>query len=216
MELVEQGIRRRIGSGLSGQSQGDPIPTGNGDDTGYGGKKPFVFCFLQRQGKRLEKRLLLPEKSSSNDQVIRYLTGRGIDQEVIESCIQERLLYESLPYHNCIFVGYDHKQVPRYACFRATGPEKIMGDAAGSDKRYAFRIERAGSTIHVFESAIDLLSFATIMKQRTGEWRAEPMVSLGGVYASKGCTNQIKLPVALTKALDFHEDVDRHRIRTAI
>ena len=83
-----------------------------------------------------------------------------------------------------------------------------MGDAAGSDKRYAFRIERAGSTIHVFESAIDLLSFATIMKQRTGEWRAEPMVSLGGVYASKGCTNQIKLPVALTKALDFHEDVD--------
>ena len=150
----------------------------------------------------------MPQKSSSNDQVIRYLTGRGIDRDVIDSCIREGFLYESLPYHNCIFVGYDHKQVPRYACFRSIGPEKIMGDAAGSDKRYAFRIERAGSTIHVFESAIDLLSFATIMKQRTGQWRAEPMVSLGGVYASKGGTHQMKLPVALTKALDFHEDVD--------
>ena len=42
-----------------------------------------------------------------------------------------------------------------------------MGEAAGSDKRYSFRIDRAGSTLHVFESAIDLLSYATIMKMRT-------------------------------------------------
>ena len=82
-----------------------------------------------------------------------------------------------------------------------------MGEAAGSDKKYAFRIDRAGSTIHVFESAIDLLSFATIMKQRTGEWRAEPMVSLGGVYASRRGTQLMKLPAALTKALDRHEEV---------
>ena len=170
------------------------------------GKSPSFFD-AQRPEKRVEKRLLLPEKSRSNDQIIRYLTGRGIDREVIESCIREGLLYESLPYHNCIFVGYDHDQVPRYACFRATGPEKIMGDAAGSDKRYAFRIERGGSTIHVFESAIDLLSFATIMKQRTREWRAEPMVSLGGVYASRRGTQLMKLPAALTKALDRHEEV---------
>ena len=58
-----------------------------------------------------------------------------------------------------------------------------MGDAAGSDKRYAFRINQAGSTIHAFESAIDLLSYATVMKMQTGNWQAEPMVSLGGVYA---------------------------------
>ena len=174
------------------------------------GKSPSFFDGQKQKRpiKTAEKRLLLPQKSSSNDQIIRYLTDRGIDREVIDSCIREGFLYESLPYHSCIFVGYDHKYVPRYACFRATGPEKIMGDAAGSDKRYAFRIERAGSTIHIFESAIDLLSFATIMKQRTGQWRAEPMLSLGGVYASKDGTHQMKLPVALTKALDFHEDVD--------
>ena len=72
-----------------------------------------------------------------------------------------------------------------------------MGEAAGSDKRYSFRIDRAGSTLHVFESAIDLLSYATIMKMRTGEWRAEPMVSLGGVYAPSPNSKQSKLPIAL-------------------
>ena len=171
------------------------------------GKSPSFFD-VKRPEKQVEKRLLLPQKSSCNDQIIRYLSSRGIDREVIESCIREGLLYESLPYHNCIFVGYDLNQVPRYASFRATRPEKIMGEAAGSDKKYAFRIDRAGSTIHVFESAIDLLSFATIMKQRTGEWRAEPMVSLGGVYVSRRGTQLLKLPVALTKALDRHEEVD--------
>ena len=66
-----------------------------------------------------------------------------------------------------------------------------------SDKRYSFRIDRAGSTLHVFESAIDLLSYATIMKMRTGEWRAEPMLSLGGVYAPSTNNKQTKLPIAL-------------------
>ena len=72
-----------------------------------------------------------------------------------------------------------------------------MGEAAGSDKRYSFRIDRAGSTLHVFESAIDLLSYATILKMRTGEWRAEPMLSLGGVYAASLNKKQLKLPIAL-------------------
>ena len=78
------------------------------------GKNPSFFD-RQRQNRpviQTEKRLLLPKKSSSNDQIIRYLTGRGIDREVIEGCIREGLLYESLPYHNCIFVGYDHDQGP--------------------------------------------------------------------------------------------------------
>ena len=173
------------------------------------GKRPSFFHGqrLARHDMRPGKRLLLPERSESNERIIHYLTGRGIDREIIDACIDEGLLYESLPYHNCIFLGFDGEGTARYASFRATGPEKIMGDAAGSDKRYAFRIERAGSTIHVFESAIDLLSFSTIMKQRTGEWRAEPMLSLGGVGACNGRTQPMKLPVALANALENHTDV---------
>jgi hypothetical protein len=143
------------------------------------------------------RKLLLPEKSETNLEVIRYLTGRGIDRDIIKECIEEGLLYESLPYHNCIFVGFDESGKAAYACYRATNGERLMGEAAGSDKRYSFRIDRAGSTLHVFESAIDLLSYATIMKMRTGEWRAEPMVSLGGVYAPSPNSKQSKLPIAL-------------------
>ena len=145
----------------------------------------------------VKRKLLLPDKSETNFEVIRYLTSRGIDSDVIKACIDEGLLYESLPYHNCIFVGFDETGNAAYAFYRATTGERLMGEAAGSDKRYSFRIDRAGSTLHVFESAIDLLSYATIMKMRTGEWRAEPMLSLGGVYAPSTNSGQSKLPIAL-------------------
>ena len=145
----------------------------------------------------VKRKLLLPDKSETNFEVIRYLTSRVIDSDVIKACIDEGLLYESLPYHNCIFVGFDETGNAAYAFYRATTGERLMGEAAGSDKRYSFRIDRAGSTLHVFESAIDLLSYATIMKMRTGEWRAEPMLSLGGVYAPSTNNKQTKLPIAL-------------------
>ena len=158
----------------------------------------------QYEGKR---KLLLPERSETNLEVVRYLSGRGIDREIIRDCIDEGLLYESLPYHNCIFVGFDENGKAAYACYRATNGERLMGDAAGSDKRYAFRIDRASSTLHVFESAIDLLSYATIMKMKTGEWRSEPMVSLGGVYAPSPNSPSIKIPAALNNALQNHQEV---------
>ncbi len=160
------------------------------------------------------RKLLLPESCETNLEVIRYLTGRGIDREIIRTCIDEGLLYESLPYHNCIFVGYDEEGKAAYACYRATNGERLMGDASGSNKRYAFRIEpHAGaecacSTIHVFESAIDLLSYATLMKNRTGEWRVDPMVSLGGVYAPGVNRQTVKIPAALANALENHPRIE--------
>lgn len=154
-----------------------------------------------------EKKLILPERSGTNHELIRYLTGRGIDREIILDCINEGLIYESLPYHNVVFVGYDEVGKARFACYRATGGARIMGDASGSDKSYSFRIETNGHTIHAFESAVDLLSYATVMKMRTGNWRAEPMVSLGGVYAS-AAGKKGKIPSALTRALNNHSEVD--------
>ncbi len=154
-----------------------------------------------------EKKLILPERSGTNHEVVRYLIGRGIDREIIQTCINEGLLYESLPYHNAVFVGYNETGKARFACYRATSGARIMGDASGSDKSYSFRIEASGNTIHAFESAIDLLSYATIMKMRTGNWRAEPMVSLGGVY-TPAAGRKGKIPSALTRALNNHPEVN--------
>jgi len=154
------------------------------------------------------RKLLLPEKAETNFEVIKYLSGRGVDRDIIHSCIDEGLLYESLPYHNCIFVGFNESGNAAYAFYRATTGERLMGEAAGSNKRYSFRIDCAGSTLHVFESAIDLLSYATIMKMRTGEWRAEPMLSLGGVYAPSSSNKQSKLPIALEKMMQNQAQIN--------
>ena len=175
--------------------------------------KVFQFAaprICNRDNSSTERRLLLPEKCGTNLEVIRYLTSRGIDREIIRDCIDEGLLYESLPYHNCIFVGYDENGKAAYACYRATNGERIMGDAAGSEKRYAFRVESKGGSsgvLHTFESVVDLLSFATIMKMQTGNWRAEPMLSLGGVYAPSPNRPNMKIPAALDNALQNHPEV---------
>ena len=153
---------------------------------------------------KAKRKLLLPEESVTQTAIMWYLTGRGIDIDIIKECIDEGLLYESLPYHNCVFVGFDDDGYAAYAFFRTTKEnERIMGEAAGSDKRYSFRIDALESdTIHVFESCIDLLSYATIIYMKTGEWRAESMISLGGVYAAGPNKPNMKLPVALDNALE--------------
>lgn len=177
--------------------------------TGKEAVTPITGVKIGADSQREEKKkLLLPEKSETNLEVIRYLTSRGIDKDIIRDCIDEGLLYESLPYHNCIFVGYDESGRAAYACYRATNGERVMGDAAGSDKRYSFRIDCAGSTLHVFESAIDLLSYATIMKMKTREWRAESMVSLGGIYAPSPNRSSSKLPIALENATQNQSQIN--------
>ena len=94
------------------------------------------FSFIPKDGKA--KRLLLPEKAQDNHVVLRYLTGRGIDREILGKCIGEGLLYESLPSHSAIFLGFDENNKARYAFFRGTGKDRIMGEAAGSDKHFSF------------------------------------------------------------------------------
>ena len=49
------------------------------------------------------RKLHLPDENTDADIIVRYLTGRGIDREIIEACIRNRLLYESKRYHSCIF-----------------------------------------------------------------------------------------------------------------
>ena len=154
-----------------------------------------------------KRRLLLPEKSETSDEVIAYLTGRGIDKDLIQACIRSGVLFESLPYHNCVFVGLDKDSVPRYACYRSTNHMKLMGDCSGSDKRYSFRLNAQGKTLHVFESPIDMLSYLTVMKIKTNRWLNEPMLSLGGVYEPSGNKENVKLPVALQNMLENHPEV---------
>ena len=84
-----------------------------------------------------EQPLLLPEKSPTTDEVFEYLFGRGIDYEIINHCLEQELIIESLPYHNAVFIGYDEKKAPKYAAYRETNQSRIMGDCTGSKKQYS-------------------------------------------------------------------------------
>ncbi len=94
---------------------------------------------------------------------------------------QVRLLYESLPYHNAVFVGFDPGGQPRYAALRGTA-SPFKGEARGSDKRFAFCIRAPDSpALHVFEGAVDLLSYASLERLDGRDWRQDNLLSLGGV-----------------------------------
>ena len=126
----------------------------------------------------------LPPRHADNRRVFSYLRGRGIDPEIINHCIKHGLLYESAQHHNCMFVGFAGDR-PAYAMQRGTLQDKrFVGEVVGSDKRYSFAVPMTpgdSPTLCVFESAIDALSYLTLLKQRGRDWRKANTLSLGGV-----------------------------------
>ena len=64
------------------------------------------------------------------------------------------------------FIGKDESGTPKYAALRSTLGSTFKQDASGSDKRYSFRLlaREPTDTVHLFEAAIDLLSYATYLK----------------------------------------------------
>jgi hypothetical protein len=162
---------------------------------------------LSRTQKPAEpKKLLLPEKHKNNDRVIDYLTGRGIHTTLIDYCILTGRLYESQDYHNAVFVGLDRQGIPRYGMLRGIWGKRFAGDVNGSDKHYSFSIPARNEQrdLHLFESAIELLSYATIKLLSGVDWRQENYLSLAGVYRPKKNIKESTLPAALVQYLkDF-------------
>ena len=145
------------------------------------------------------RKLLLPQASRCATRAVSYLHGRGIDRDLIDYCIRTGRLYESQPYHNVVFVGRDLKGQPRYAALRGT-MGNFKGEATGSDKRYSFSIAEnpSATSVHLFESAIDLLSYATLLKMKGRDWRQDALLSLAGVFKRK---QQGVVPLALSQYL---------------
>ena len=82
-------------------------------------------------------------------------------------------------------------------------------DASGSDKRYSFRLlaREPCASVHLFEAAIDLLSYATYLKCEGKDDKAENLLYLSGVYQPKKEIKDSKIPIALTTFLDAHPEV---------
>ena len=155
------------------------------------------------------KVLLLPPKNKDCDRVTEYLFGRGIDYSLIQECIAEGIIFEGRKYHNAVFVGKDAGGTPKYAALRSTIGSSFKGDASGSDKRYSFRLlaKEPADTVHLFEAAIDLLSYATYLKCEGKDYKSENLLSLSGVYQPKKEIKDSKIPIALSTFLKGNPQV---------
>jgi hypothetical protein len=150
----------------------------------------------------------LPAPDWDNAEVERYLAKRGISPALIGHCIDAQLIYQTKNkgYANAVFVGIDSKGTPRYATLRGTRGS-FKGDVRGSDKRYSFALPGAGRHLHLFESAIDLLSFATLEGATAPGTSDGSLLSLSGVYRPKDNIAESTLPPALTQYLNDHPDI---------
>jgi len=169
-------------------------------------KEPPVFSSPAKPPPK--KTLRLPLAAPSNDRAFAYLQSRGIDQAVLEHCAQAGRLYQSADYANCVFVGMDKAGTPRYAALRGT-VGSFKGEASGSDKRYSFSLPAEGSdTLHLFESAIDALSYATLLRMHGRDYTQAHLLSLAGVFAPTQRPSG-RLPVSLVRYLEDYSGIGR-------
>ena len=154
-----------------------------------------------KQAESPPKEFIMPELSNDTTRVSTYLASRGIDPEITKWCIDHKLIFETAKYGNVVFVGYDKQGNPKHGSMRST-TTPYKGDVKGSDKRFAFRLIRAEHPrkVHVFEAVPDLLSYATCVKLRGGNWRKETYLSLAGIGGSS-------LPKALEQFLKDYPDI---------
>lgn len=150
----------------------------------------------------------LPLRNKNNDCVRAYLAGRGIAASVMDYCIGTGQIYEQARYHNCVFVGFDVQGEAQYATKRGTGHDRFFGDVGGSDKRYSFCLAASGqsATLHLFECAIDVLSYATLCEHKGKSWQSLSLLSLSGVYRPRK-DGTYTVPCALEQFLHEHPNV---------
>ncbi len=140
--------------------------------------RPKYTPKIEEKGK-----LILPEKNEDNKRAIAYLTkSRKLDFEIVNSLIKSGNIYESKDKHNVVFLGKDNENNVKYAMQRSTLTESTYkGDCENSDKNFGFRINSQNNCdkVCVFESAIDLITHATISKHLGKDWKDINRVSLG-------------------------------------
>ena len=144
-------------------------------------KKTPINVTQDIRKQRIQHRFKLPKPNGDNSIALDYLTKtRGLDKEIVQYMIDRYYIYESYN-HEVVFVGYDEFQKARFACTRSTN-SSVKKDVLGSNKEYSFSLSHSSSNVlHVFESAIDLLSYMTILKTNGKKYMDDNYLSLSGV-----------------------------------
>lgn len=156
----------------------------------YGKSYPEAVKFLLNGGPGLiekssvapsnEKALELPARNDNMRRAMAYLIyTRGIDRDIAAEFAHRKMIYESLPHHNVVFVGFDNSGSPRHANLRGTGKESTFkGNASGSAPEFSFHWTGTDDIFFLFESPIDMLSYITM---HNSEWQRHSYAASCGV-----------------------------------
>ena len=130
---------------------------------------------------------------------------------IVDECIRKKMVAENVKTRAVMFLGYDEKGELKHCCSRATDGNTGKKDMAGSDKRYAFRLatNHENTTVRVFESAIDLLSCATMLKDIGKDYCTENLISLSGIYLPREEVEETKIPMSIEHYLATHPNLKR-------
>lgn len=110
------------------------------------------------------KALVMPTKADNARRVYAYLTQtRGISHDVLQLCFDRHLIYQDTN-GNAVFKMTDTAGEVVGAELNGTGEKRFKGIAGGSKPGYGFSVTLGAepSRMCVFESAVDLLSYATL------------------------------------------------------
>lgn len=174
-------------------------------------KKPQVIKSYKKSFSRF---LRLPQAAKTNKNIISYLTERCIDKEIINYYISLGMIYEARDDHAVIFVGYDNEYKPRYAFKR-----DIVGNGKrhiyGTNKSYSFSLNNKDSNcLHIFESAIEMLSYQTLIKDKKQNWRNENYLTLSGATIIGSNIEKADLPIALYEFLKNNKNISDIYVHT--
>lgn len=144
--------------------------------------------------------LEMPKPNKTNHYLLQYLSKeRNFSVKVIQWFINQGLIYEEAGTHNIVFVGRDENNVVHQIykrgtyCYNGTVSD-FKCDVIGSDKEhYGFTLYGSSmSVIHVFEAAIDLMSYVDLFQD----------YEITGI--ALGCLGDKPLETLLQKNLELH------------
>ncbi len=132
--------------------------------------------------KEKAKEFILPERAGDNRYLYVYLQKeRGISKRVVDFFVTRGLIYESMPYHNIVFLGNDKEGITRFASMRGVFDKNgkcFKCDVEGNDKRFGFNVRNPeNKELLVFEAAIDLMSYVELTGDCTCNLLALGMVA---------------------------------------
>ncbi|MBP1926739.1 hypothetical protein J2Z76_002609 [Sedimentibacter acidaminivorans] len=153
-------------------------------EKGIDESKPQYKEHIQKQHE-IKQISELPEKNNSYRRLYAYLSKtRGIDVEIINDMVNYKVLYEEKEHNNCVFLGRDKAGEVKYCLKVGTNTfKKFKGEIPGSDKRFNVELysSQENKSVCIYESIIDAMSHATLIKQRGLDYKNQNRVSLGGV-----------------------------------